>query len=107
MPAEFPDGAALRSIRQLVQIKQLFGSILIVWMSRIVMCSAHKPFRRKTESHVTYIWQRHDWPNFVWNNDIVDSNAHAFALEASRLAGEVQHPCDAVAWCERPGRWWT
>ena len=45
---------------------------------------------------MTYIWQRHDWPNFVWDNEIVDSNAHAFALEASRLVGEVQHLRDAV-----------
>ena len=61
-----------------------------------MLYSAREPFRRKTESHVTYIWQRHDWPNFVWDNEIVDSNAHAFALEASRLVGEVQHLRDAV-----------
>lgn len=58
--------------------------------------SAHKPSVRNMESNVTYIWQRDDWPNFVWDNETVDSSAHAYALEASRLVGEVAHLSDAV-----------
>jgi len=38
-----------------------------------------------------YIWQRKEWPNFTWDNDAVDRNAYAYALEASRLVGEVGH----------------
>jgi len=40
---------------------------------------------------VTYIWQREEWPNFTWDNDAVDQNAYAYALEASSLVGEVKH----------------
>ena len=40
---------------------------------------------------MTYIWQREYWPNFTWDNDAVDQNAYAYALEASSLVGEVKH----------------
>jgi len=40
---------------------------------------------------VTYIWQRDEWPNFTWDNNAVDQNAYAYALEASSLVGEVKH----------------
>ena len=36
-----------------------------------------------------YIWQQKQWPNFTWDNNALDQ--HAYALEASRLVGEVQH----------------
>ncbi len=40
---------------------------------------------------MTYIWQRGEWPNFTWDNDAVDQNAYAYALEASSLVGEVTY----------------
>ena len=40
---------------------------------------------------MTYIWQLKKWPNFTWDNDAVDENAYAYALEAGSLVGEVKH----------------
>lgn len=40
---------------------------------------------------VTYIWQRAEWPNLTWDSDAVDRNAYDYALDASRLVGEVEH----------------
>ena len=40
---------------------------------------------------MTYIWQLKEWPNFTWDNNAVDQNAYAYALEASSLVGEVKH----------------
>lgn len=42
-----------------------------------------------------YIWQRKEWPNFIWDRDIVDQNAYAYALEASNLVGVVRHLSEA------------
>lgn len=43
-----------------------------------------------------YIWQRKEWPNFIWDNDAVEQNAYAYALEASSLVGEVKHLSETV-----------
>lgn len=40
---------------------------------------------------MAYIWQLNEWPNFTWDNDAVDQNAYAYALEASSLVGQVKH----------------
>ena len=40
---------------------------------------------------MAYIWQQADWPNFTWATAAVDQNVYAYALEASRLVGEIQH----------------
>lgn len=40
---------------------------------------------------VTYIWQRKEWPNFTWDNEVVDRSAYAYAMEASSLVGTVKH----------------
>ena len=40
---------------------------------------------------MAYIWQQPEWPNFTWDTAAVDQNVYAYALEASRLVGEVQH----------------
>ena len=44
---------------------------------------------------MAYIWQRAEWPNFTWDIAAVDQNVYAYALEASRLVGEVQHLSEA------------
>ncbi len=44
---------------------------------------------------MTYIWQKPGWPNFIWDTDAVDQIAYAYALEASRLVGEVKHLSNA------------
>jgi Fic family protein len=38
-----------------------------------------------------YIWQREGWPNFTWDTQVLERSAYAYALEAGRLAAEVQH----------------
>lgn len=40
---------------------------------------------------MTYIWQRAEWPGFTWDSDAVDQIAYEYALDAGRLAGEVEH----------------
>ena len=44
---------------------------------------------------MAYVWQRAEWPNFTWDTAAVDQNVYAYALEASRLVGEVQHLSEA------------
>ena len=34
---------------------------------------------------MTYIWQRDDWPNLTWNNEIVEQDSNQFVTEANRL----------------------
>ena len=38
-----------------------------------------------------YIWEHQDWPNFTWDEAAIEGLAYDYALEASRLVGEVQH----------------
>ena len=38
---------------------------------------------------MTYIWQRKEWPNFTWDNEVVEQNASQFTIEANRLFGKV------------------
>jgi len=40
---------------------------------------------------VAYIWQRKQWPNFTWDNEAVERDAYAYAMEASSLAGEIKY----------------
>lgn len=38
-----------------------------------------------------YIWEHSNWPDFTWNDASIEKQAYDYALEASRLVGEVQH----------------
>ena len=44
---------------------------------------------------MAYIWQQAGWPNFTWDGDAVDQHVYAYALEASRMVGEVKHLSEA------------
>lgn len=57
--------------------------------------SAHRDNRASVVRDMQYIWQRSEWPNFIWDNDAVDQNTYDYALEASGLVGEVKHLSEA------------
>lgn len=50
---------------------------------------------RKRRTEVAYIWQQAGWPNFTWDGDAVDQHVYAYALEASRMVGEIKHLSEA------------
>ena len=37
-----------------------------------------------------YIWELKDWPHFTWDAGAVHANSYRYALNANRLANEVQ-----------------
>ena len=38
---------------------------------------------------MTYIWQRKNWPNFTWNNELIEQSSNQFSAEANQLVGKV------------------
>ena len=38
---------------------------------------------------MTYIWQRKNWPNFTWNNELIEKSSNQFITIANQLVGKV------------------
>lgn len=74
------------------RMSSLFGSSVALTSSRMDAVIGSEMYQAWGSARaVTYVWQRKDWPNFGWDNELVERNAYAYALEASRLVGEVTH----------------